>query len=61
MIRDQWYGILDAKELEGNHPIGVTRLGEKLVLWRSSNGEINCLFDQCCHRGASMSDETQGV
>jgi len=55
MIRNQWYGILEGKELKGNSPIGVTRLGEKLVLWRSENGAINCLFDKCCHRGAALS------
>ncbi|KNZ41506.1 aromatic ring-hydroxylating oxygenase subunit alpha [Acetobacterium bakii] len=55
MIKNQWYGIMDAKELKNNKLIGVTRLGEKLVLWRSENGEINCIFDKCCHRGASLS------
>ena len=55
MIKNQWYGILAANELKGNKPIGVTRLGEKLVLWRSRDGKINCIFDQCCHRGASLS------
>ena len=55
MIRNQWYGILDAKELKGRKPIGITRLGEKLVLWRDSRGNVNCLFDKCCHRGASLS------
>ena len=55
MIKNLWYGILDAKEIKGNNPIGVTRLGEKLVLWRSKDGSINCIYDQCCHRGASLS------
>ena len=55
MIWDQWYGILDAKELRKDKPIGVIRMGEKLVLWRSKNGEINCIFDKCCHRGAALS------
>lgn len=56
MIRNQWYGILDAKEVKNNKPIGVTRMGEKLVLWRSSDGTVNCIFDKCCHRGASLSE-----
>lgn len=55
MIRNQWYGILQADELKGGKPVGVTRLGEKLVLWRKANGEIGCLADRCCHRGASLS------
>jgi len=55
MIRDQWYAILDSKELKLNKPIGVTRIREKLVLWRCENGKVNCIFDKCCHRGASLS------
>ncbi|GCD11968.1 aromatic ring-hydroxylating dioxygenase subunit alpha [Clostridium tagluense] len=55
MIRNQWYGILDSKEIKNKKPIGVTRLGEKLVFWRSENGKVNCIFDKCCHRGASLS------
>ncbi|MHB8962306.1 MAG: Rieske 2Fe-2S domain-containing protein [Saccharofermentanales bacterium] len=58
MIRNQWYGILDAKELGKRGSIGVTRMGEKLVLWRSADGGIHCIFDQCCHRGASLSKGT---
>lgn len=54
MIKNQWYAILNAKEVK-NKPIGVTRLNEKLVLWREENNQICCIFDQCCHRGASLS------
>lgn len=55
MIRNQWYGILDAKEVKANKLIGVVRMGEKLVIWKSKNGDIHCIFDKCCHRGASLS------
>ncbi|MGH4141082.1 Rieske 2Fe-2S domain-containing protein [Clostridium sp.] len=55
MIRNQWYGILDSKDVKSKKPIGVTRLGEKLFFWRSENGKVNCIFDKCCHRGASLS------
>jgi len=55
MIKNQWYGILDAKELKANKLISVVRMGEKLAIWKSNNGEINCIFDKCCHRGASLS------
>ncbi len=54
MIKDQWYGILDAKEVKPGKPIGVTRVGEKLVLWRDEKGKVCCIFDKCCHRGASL-------
>jgi phenylpropionate dioxygenase-like ring-hydroxylating dioxygenase large terminal subunit len=55
MILNQWYGILDEKEIKRDRPVGVTRLGQKLVLWRSRDGELHCIYDQCCHRGASLS------
>ena len=58
MIRDQWYGILESKEIKRNKPVGVTRMGEKLVIWRSENGKVNCIFDKCCHRGAALSAGT---
>jgi phenylpropionate dioxygenase-like ring-hydroxylating dioxygenase large terminal subunit len=56
MIKNQWYAVLDAKELKENRAIGVTRFSEKLVFWRDSNDHIGCIYDQCCHRGASLSD-----
>ena len=55
MIKNQWYGILDTKEIKGNDPVGVTRLGMKLILWRSEDGGLHCIYDKCCHRGASLS------
>jgi phenylpropionate dioxygenase-like ring-hydroxylating dioxygenase large terminal subunit len=45
---------MESKEVS-NKPVGTTRMNEKLVLWRNSKGEISCIFDQCCHRGASIS------
>ncbi|MDY0235211.1 MAG: aromatic ring-hydroxylating dioxygenase subunit alpha [Gudongella sp.] len=56
MIKNQWYVILDSKQVKKNKLIGVTRLSEKLVLWRDDNNQVNCIFDKCCHRGASLSE-----
>lgn len=53
MIKNQWYAVLESKELKKNRLVGVTRLSQKLVLWRDGNG-IGCIFDRCCHRGASL-------
>lgn len=53
MIRNQWYVIMESKEVK-HKPVGVTRMNEKLVLWRDQNGELSCIYDQCCHRGASL-------
>lgn len=55
MILNQWYGILDSRELKKGKPIGVTRLSKKMVLWRNDEGSISCIADRCCHRGASLS------
>lgn len=53
MIKNQWYAIMESNEIK-NTPVGVMRLGEKLVLWRSKSGGLNCIYDKCCHRGASL-------
>ncbi|MFZ2256690.1 MAG: aromatic ring-hydroxylating dioxygenase subunit alpha [Clostridiaceae bacterium] len=55
MIKNQWYIVLDSNQLKKNKLIGVTRLSEKLVFWRDDHNNINCIFDKCCHRGASLS------
>lgn len=54
MIKNQWYAIMESKEVGKKH-VGTTRMNEKLVLWRNNNGAIFCIFDKCCHRGASLS------
>lgn len=55
MIPNQWYAILDSQEVKKDKPLGVKRLGENLVLWRTEDGKIACLHDQCLHRGAALS------
>ena len=36
MIRNQWYVVLASRELKTGKPVGVTRMGEKMVFWRNS-------------------------
>jgi phenylpropionate dioxygenase-like ring-hydroxylating dioxygenase large terminal subunit len=55
MIPNQWYAVLDSKELPRGRPVGVTRLGERLVFWRTATGDPVCLRDVCPHRGAALS------
>lgn len=55
MIKNQWYVVLSSKEVKKGQLIGVTRFGEKLALWRDEKGEVHCISDICCHRGASIS------
>ena len=54
MIPNQWYAVLDSKQVKKNKLIGVTRFSEKLVFWRDESGEVYCIYDKCCHRGASL-------
>jgi len=55
MIRNQWYAILESKNVKKGRVTGVRRLGENLALWRTGNNEIACIANKCVHRGASLS------
>jgi phenylpropionate dioxygenase-like ring-hydroxylating dioxygenase large terminal subunit len=54
MIRNQWYVVLESGEV-GQRPIGVTRLGEKLIFWRDADGAVHAAADRCPHRGVALS------
>ena len=55
MIPNQWYAVLESREVPRGKAIGVTRLGEKLVFWRDPLGDLTCFVDLCPHRGAALS------
>ncbi len=55
MIRNQWYVVLEGKEVKKGKILGVTRLGEKLIFWRDSKGKVQCMVDLCPHLGARLS------
>ena len=55
MIPNQWYAVLESREVKRGRLLGVTRLGEKLVFARDSSGRVMCLRDRCAHRGAALS------
>ncbi len=54
MIPNQWYVVLTSEQVR-HRPVGVTRLGEKLVFWRDAQGQVVCLADLCAHRGVALS------
>jgi phenylpropionate dioxygenase-like ring-hydroxylating dioxygenase large terminal subunit len=54
MILKQWYVVMDSTQV-GDRPVGVVRMGEKLVFWRDSGGKVSCLRDKCVHRGVQLS------
>ena len=55
MIPNQWYVILESNEVKKGKPIGFTRMGEKIVAWRDSNGKLSVMSDLCPHRGVALS------
>jgi phenylpropionate dioxygenase-like ring-hydroxylating dioxygenase large terminal subunit len=55
LIRNQWYAILESKNIKKGRVTGVKRLGENLALWRTGENEIACIANKCVHRGASLS------
>ncbi len=55
MIPNQWYAILESSEVQAGRPVGVTRMGEQMVLWRDGQGRVACAIDLCPHRGVALS------
>ena len=53
-LRDLWYPVAPSWQVR-NAPIGITRLGEPIVLWRDAAGAVHALRDRCPHRGARLS------
>jgi phenylpropionate dioxygenase-like ring-hydroxylating dioxygenase large terminal subunit len=53
-VRDAWYPVLPSWRVK-DAPIGITRLGENIVLWRDNDGTVKALEDRCPHRGARLS------
>jgi phenylpropionate dioxygenase-like ring-hydroxylating dioxygenase large terminal subunit len=54
MIPNQWYPLLETRKV-GSKPVAVTRMGEKLVLWRDGSDRAVCMRDRCPHRGVALS------
>jgi len=54
MIPNQWYAVLESRQVT-SQPVGVKRLYEDLVFWRTPSGAVSCVPDRCSHRGAKLS------
>jgi phenylpropionate dioxygenase-like ring-hydroxylating dioxygenase large terminal subunit len=54
VISKQWYVLMESKQVK-DKPVGVTRMGEKMVFWRDASGQVSCLRDRCVHRGVELS------
>ena len=54
---NHWYPVLEGREVR-RRPVGVERLGQRLVFWRSSDGQVHAHQDRCPHLGAALSAGT---
>ena len=55
MVRRYWMPALFSKEIENDsHPVRVRLMGEDLVAFRDSNGDVGLIQELCPHRGASL-------
>ncbi len=53
-LRNMWYIVASSSEVTQT-PLGVTRLGEGIVLWRDADGVVHAVEDRCPHRAAKLS------
>jgi len=53
-LRNLWYPIAPSWQV-GERPIGITRLGENMAVWRDTDGTAHAIEDRCPHRGARLS------
>jgi phenylpropionate dioxygenase-like ring-hydroxylating dioxygenase large terminal subunit len=51
---NRWWPVV-ASWMVTDTPLGLTRLGEKIVLWRDKDDSVHCVEDRCPHRGARLS------
>src|SRR3984893_3132197 len=55
-LRNRWWPILPSRFVEsGARPLGITRLGEALVVWRGSKDAVHVQVDRCPHRAVPLS------
>ena len=53
-LRNRWWCI-GPSAMVADKPVGLMRLGSKLVAWRDAEGKVNLVDDWCPHRGAPLS------
>ena len=55
VLRRFWYPVMRVERLDDGKPHAFKLLGENIVLWQRSDGQIACVRDRCCHRTAKLS------
>jgi 5,5'-dehydrodivanillate O-demethylase len=54
LLRRYWFPVAASSELPAGTTRAVRLLGEDLVLFRMTNGELGLVTERCPHRGASL-------
>ncbi len=54
-VRNLWYVAAWSHDVERDKPVGVTLVGEPVVLYRRRDGTLVALEDRCPHRHAPLS------
>ena len=54
---NHWYPLLESRELK-RKPLGLERLGQRFVFWRTADGRAHAHADRCPHLGAALSGGT---
>lgn len=55
-LRNRWWPLLPGRFVQaGGKPLGLTRLGEKVMLWRDVQGVAHVQADRCPHRAVALS------
>ena len=56
LLRRYWHPVAIATDISEDNPVKFVRiLGEDLVLFKTTEGEVGLLHDRCAHRGVSLS------
>jgi len=54
-VRNTWYVAGWAQDFAVDKPVGITLLGEPVVIWRGADNVLTALEDRCVHRLAPLS------
>ena len=56
LLREFWFPVVPSAEVKrpGSRPLRIRLLGEDLVIFRNTAGEVGLLSEYCSHRGASL-------
>jgi phenylpropionate dioxygenase-like ring-hydroxylating dioxygenase large terminal subunit len=54
-LKEYWYPAISDKGVGWKKPVGMKIMGEDIVFFRDTNGEVQAFWDYCPHRGVYLS------